>query len=901
MLDLRRVGARQHAQVFRRPARCAGKQKKTTSLILSHALSTSAPLALQLRRVLADSAPRTACGCATPRRGASASRTVTESTVPIDVLTRSDLGTGGYTETAQLLQSLVPSFNFPRPSLSDGTDHIRPATLRGLAPDQTLVLINGKRRHTSALVNLNDAVGRGSVSTDFNAIPASAIGQAEVLRDGASAQYGSDAIAGVINLVLRRDRASGLDVFWGATQRGDGRDLRVDAYAATRLGANGSLFVTLFSRNKSPTNRIQPDTRQQYFGIGPADQRLPISGNFGSGTGLSPANGSLDPREATVNRLNHRFGDPRDKSDGGWFNGDLKLAHELEAYFFGGATRKHGEGAGFFRRPGDDRTIRAIWPDGFLPVIQSEVIDLSLGAGIKGRTAGWSWDLSSVYGVNDLDYVTAQSINDSLGASSPKTFRDGSLRFSQSTTNLDLTNQFNVGFGAPLKVALGAEHRWEQYRIEAGEPDSYRDGGVLILDGPNAGVRGSSAPGAQVFSGFKPADAGTHTRDATAVYLDLEKPILDRWLLSVAGRYENYNDFGEKATGKVATRFALTKELALRASASTGFRAPHLAQQWFSSTATNNLGGTLVEVSTFPVTNPIGQALGARKLKPETSVNESVGLTFHPRDNFTGSIDFYRVEIDDRVVLSSNYTGSAVTNFLTSRGLPAVGGGRYFTNAVDTRTEGIDFTVRHRADLKEFGRLTLTGAASVNHTRVTEFKPTPPQLAALGITTPLFDLTERIRMEQAQPRNVINLTAGYDLNRWSFLLRGVRYGEVSTVALGNNSGVSAATINALTPGYEVTLFDPVPGSPAGNQQVVQTFAAKWITDFDVTFRWHKRLTLSAGVNNLFNIYPTENIRSRIVGGVAFSGNDNVGAFPYHRFSPFGFNGASYYTKASYHF
>ena len=827
-------------------------------------------------------------------------RTVTESPVPIDIVTSNDINQGGYTETSQAIQALVPSFNFPRPSLTDGTDHIRPATLRGLAPDQTLVLINGKRRHTSSLVNLNGSIGRGSVSTDFNAIPTSIIGSIEVLRDGASAQYGSDAIAGVINVILRKDIGWGSTVSYGATQRGDGRDLKIDAFAGTKLGEKGSLFLTSYIRNHSPTNRIQPDTRQQYFGTNATTgAKTAISGNYGSGTGLSAANGTLDPREATVNRLNHRFGDPRSKDQGVWFNGELPLANGTELYFFGGGSIKHSEGAGFFRRSGDDRTVRAIWPNGFLPVIQAKVSDYSLGAGLKGRAGGWAWDLSTVYGSNVLNYVTAESENATLGASSRTSFNDGKLTFNQWTTNFELTNEFNAGLKSPLKVALGTELRWEQYEVGAGEPDSYRDGGVRIIDGPSAGTL--AAVGAQVFGGFKPADAGSHSRDAKSAYVDFEQNLTEQWLVSAAGRFESYSDFGNNSTGKLASRFAFTKEFSVRGSVSTGFRAPHLAQQWFSSTATNNIGGVLLEVSTFPVSLPIAKALGASDLKPEKSTNESFGFTTEPLPNFSASVDFYRVNIKDRIVLSSNYTGAAVTNFLTSQGLPAVGGGRYFTNAVNTKTEGADVTLRYKLNLKEAGKLTLTGSANFGSTKVTKFKPTPPQLAALGITTPLFDLTEKIRMEKGQPKNVLNFIANYEIKKFSFQLREVRYGEVSAVALGNNGGINQANQDALLGGYKVQLVDPVPGSAAGNKQVIQTFDAKWITDLDVTYRITKQFTLSAGVNNLFNIYPSENIRSKVVNGTAFTGSDNVGIFPYSGISPFGFNGAFYYTKVAYKF
>ncbi len=823
-------------------------------------------------------------------------RTVTESPVPIDIVTRAEMTQGGYTETTQMLQALVPSFNFPRPSLTDGTDHIRPATLRGLAPDQTLVLVNGKRRHTSALVNVNGSVGRGSVSVDFNAFPSSAIARVEVLRDGASAQYGSDAIAGVINVILRKDAGWGFDATYGATKEGDGRDLKVSAYAGTKLGDRGSLFVTAYDRNHSPTSRIAPDTRQQYFGTNPTTgAKTTLSGNYGSGTGLSASNGTLDPREATVNRLNLRFGVPRAKERGIFVNGEVPLQDGFEVYGFGGVTIRHAEGAGFFRRPGDDRTVRAIWPDGFLPVIQTNITDLSAGGGVKGKAGDWKWDLSSVYGGNELSYTTANSANVTLGAASPKSFYSGRLTFNQSTTNLDLTNQFDVGLARKLKVALGAEFRYEQYKISPGTPDSYRDGGVRILDGPNAGAQG--APGAQVFAGFRPSDSGSHSRKAKAAYADFENQLTDQWLVSLAGRFEDYNDFGSKATGKLATRFQITKPFALRGSISTGFRAPHLAQQWFSSTATNFIGGVPFENKTFPVSDPVAKALGASNLKPETSFNQSVGLTWQPTEAFSSSVDFYRVKIKDRVVLSSNFTGTAITTFLNAQGLFGTTGGRYFTNAVDTRTEGVDANVRYLVKLQGAGKLTFTGGVNVNDTKVTKIKATPPQLAAIGVTTPLFDLTEQIRMEKGQPKNNLNLAVAYDVNQWSFLVRNIRYGQFDSVHFSN---ATPAQIAALTPGYTTYLRPTVPAGP--NSQIVQRYDAKWSTDLDVTYRYSKQLMFSIGANNLFDVRPEKTIGSVISGGTVFNGDDNAGSLPYLlNPSPLGFNGAFYYTKVSYKF
>jgi iron complex outermembrane recepter protein len=835
-------------------------------------------------------------------------RTVVESPVPIDVVTRNDLEQGGYTEVSQMLQAAVPSFNFPRPSLTDGTDHIRPATLRGLAPDQTLVLVNGKRRHSSALVNVNGSVGRGSVSVDFNAFPSSAIERVEVLRDGASAQYGSDAIAGVINVILRKDRGWGVDLTWGETSEGDGRDMKVAVSGGVPAGENGDgvLFMTAFARDHDPTNRIQPDTRQQYFGNGGAST---ISGNYGSGTGLSPSNGTRDAREATIDRMNHRFGDPRAKEMGVFGNLEMPLQDNMEFYAFGGATRRHGEGAGFFRRPGDDRTVRAIYPNGFLPMIQSEVWDYSIGGGFSGRDSGWDWDLSTVWGANELDYTVANSANVTLGNASKTSFDAGQLAFRQWTTNFDLTNEFQTGWRSPLKLAIGAEYRWEEYEISPGEPDSYRDGGVRVLDGPNAGALG--AVGAQVFPGFRPSDAGKRDRTSYAVYADVETDLTERWMVSGAVRFEDYSDFGNETTAKLASRLGLNDAFALRGSLSTGFRAPHLAQQGFSSTATNFIGGVPFENKTFPVSDPVAVLLGAAPLKAETSTNMSLGVTWQPTTGFSASVDFYQIEIDDRVVLSSNFVDPAgvslIRGFLAANGQPQATGGRYFTNAVDTETRGVDLNARYTWRTDALGRFTFTAGANFNETEVKKIRPTPAQLQTVT-NIPIFDLTEQIRMEESQPKNTINLSASWDLDKFTFLVRTVRYGEVSTVAFPSLSPAAQAV---LLPGYDVRLAPALPGIaqsgstftlvPTANSQVIQTFGAKWITDFDVTYRWRDDVTFSVGVNNAFDVYPDENIRSRVVGGAATNGSDNVGIFPYNSISPFGFNGMFYYGKLSYKF
>ncbi len=829
-------------------------------------------------------------------------RTVTESPVPIDVIPAGELRQGGYTETSQMIQALVPSFNFPRISVGDGSDHIRPAMLRGLAPDQTLVLVNGKRRHTSSLVNVNGFVGRGSVSIDFNAIPASAIGRIEVLRDGASAQYGSDAIAGVINVILARDTGWKADFQWGQTSEGDGRVLDFNVAGGFQTEADGQIFLSAFWRDRENTNRSRPDTRQQYFGTSTSTGALTtLNGNFGSG--FTPTAGSgtgaaaaptttftLNAAEQTINRRNHRQGDGDSEDMGVFVNGDLKVGDGTTFYYFGGYTTRDGQAAGFWRRPGDDRTVRAIYPNGFLPLINSDIVDYSLGGGFKGSSGKLGWDFSMVYGSNQFDFTISNSANVTLGANSRRTFDAGGLGFEQWTTNLDFTTTLGSGDN-PLKVAFGAEYRREGYEITPGEPDSYRDGGVRILDGPNTG--GLGAVGAQVFPGFRPSDAIDADRNSYALYVDSERNFTDNLLVSAAVRFEDYSDFGNETTFKLAGRFAVNDAIAVRASASTGFRAPHLAQQWFSSTATNFIGGVPFENKTFPVNDPVARLLGARPLKAETSTNLSIGATFS-RQNFAASIDFYQVEIDDRIVLSSNFSGGPIGPFLAANGQGQANGGRYFTNAVDTETKGVDLNVRYTWEPAGLGKLTATAGVNFNQTDATRISATPSQLTALGVVTPLFDIVEKVRMEDGQPKNVFNLGLNWVFNDFTVFLRNVRYGAVSA-AQSDASGWIAARNAALSPGFDIELLPPAPGAAAGNMVPVQTFSAKWLTDLDVTWRFDDRTTFSVGANNLFDVYPDQNIASTS----QWLGSDNAGIFPYSGISPFGFNGRFYYGKVSY--
>jgi iron complex outermembrane recepter protein len=426
----------------------------------------------------------------------AAERTSTEAPVPVDVLSAAEIKQTGRTETAQIIQALAPSFNFPRATISDGTDHTRPATLRGLSPDQVLVLVNGKRRHTSALINVNNSIGRGSGMVDLNAIPASSIERIEILRDGAAAQYGSDAIAGVINIILKEGAPNELTVTGGQTVESDGEVIQGGANYAVALGGDGVLQLAGEYRNRGFTNRSEPDLRTQYFAGDPRNNDPNLTG-----------------------QINHRQGDADTEDAGLFLNLAKPVADATEVYFFGGGTLRRGESAGFWRRALDDRTVRAIYPNGFLPLIGTKISDFSGVVGLRGERSGWRWDLSADYGRNLFHFDVLNSANVTLGTSSPTEFYAGTLKSDQFTANLDVAKSFPAGLASPLNVAVGGEFRRDGYHITEGEPDSYRDGGVRILDGPRQDSLG--APGAQVFPGFRPGDATDQSRHNVAGYVDL--------------------------------------------------------------------------------------------------------------------------------------------------------------------------------------------------------------------------------------------------------------------------------------------------------------------------------------------------------------------------------------------
>ncbi|HYC90094.1 MAG TPA: TonB-dependent receptor, partial [Thermoanaerobaculia bacterium] len=672
-----------------------------------------------------------------------------EKAVPVDVITQEQIDSSPSTETNQIIQKIAPSFNFPRPTITDGTDSVRPATLRGLGPDQLLVLLNGKRRHASALVNANNSVGRGSSGVDLNTIPAAAIESVEILRDGAAAQYGSDAIAGVINLVLKSDAAPiEFAAKAGMTTHGDGQMLDLSADGGWGVG-RGALVLVGEYRVRYETNRADPDPRDQI-----------VAGDAGNNPVPQP---------------NTHWGDSyaRDMMIFANFNLPLSADGKRILYAFGGFSNRHGSHGGFYRRALQAQNWPNIYPLGFLPLIQPRIIDGSLNAGTRGELRSWFYDLSAGYGRNKFDFYVADSLNTSLGpTSTQKKFYSGSLGDDLWTANLDVSRPFRVAaLPGPLNVAWGLEWRRDGFEQIAGEPNSYINGGVRDRFGNVAPA------GAQVFPGFQPSNEVDVSRSAQSIYVDLEGDVLPMLRLGVAGRYENYSDFGDTTNGKITARFSPMKQLILRGSASTGFRAPSLSQGNWSAISTNFLlnpaNGQLepFQTGTYRVDSEVARALGAEPLKPEKSKNLSAGVVWQPLDNLEITADYFHIDIDDRIVFSGNFTGATILPLIQPFGATAA---RFFTNAIDTETNGYDVVGNYQRPMLG-GRMDFSAAYSWNETEIVGEVRTPPQLAGFGQV--LFDRIEERRVECGQPRDNVRLMQALHRGAFDVTLRQSRYGE----------------------------------------------------------------------------------------------------------------------------
>ena len=676
---------------------------------------------------------------------------------PVDVVTSEDLQNRGTTELAAALSQAVPSLTFQRPAVVDGTDSIRPATLRGLSPDQTLVLVNATRRHASALVNVNGSVGRGSAAVDLNAIPSGALDRVEVLRDGASAQYGSDAIAGVVNLRLREAREGG-----GATLTLGGYRTTVDTARATPHDEDDGSALTA--------------SAWQGFGLG-QDGYLTLSAEYLKRDATNRSD--LDPR-VTPAAITARFGDPEVEQWTVFANAGAPLGNGWEAYGWAGYQDRDSESAAFPRLASNVNNVAALYPDGFLPKININSQDLSLAGGLRGEIGGWATDVNLVYGRNALDFRTENSLNATYGAASPTSFDSGSLIYDQLVLGVDATRQYEFGLYAPANVAIGLEARRETYEIQAGQPESWNRGPL----GGNTALGG----GAQGFPGFQPSNEVDEDRTAVGAYLDVEAPITGQFTVAGAVRFEDYSDFGTSTTGKISARYDFTPSFALRGSVSTGFRAPSLQQSYFTSTASVIQNGAVVETGTFPATSTVATLLGAQPLDAETSVNYTLGGVFR-FGAFNLTIDAYQIDIEDQIVLSELINRSfspQVAALLDPLGVQAA---RFFLNGVETSTRGVDVVGRYRLNTETHGDWDFTIAANFNDVEVTKV---PTSSSVLNPVPPLFARSRIETIQQGTPDTKVSGNADWSYERWGLTARATYYGDVlqpgSTAAADYSTG-----------------------------------------------------------------------------------------------------------------
>lgn len=820
----------------------------------------------------------------------SGGRTKLDTPVPVDVIPLAQVTNNiGQVDINQILTFIAPSFQSSRQAISDGTDHVDPAQLRGLGPDQVLVLVNGKRRHQSALVNVNGTVNRGSVGTDMNAIPATAVEKIEILRDGAAAQYGSDAIAGVINIVLKKQTGLSANVSTGthitnyqknyaynklnniggsdAVNVNDGTTAQVGINYGIKVGERGFVNLTGEYTSRGATNRTG----------------LYTGAVFPSVNGVNVDNQTLTEKGLTREDFDMRIGNSEVKGGGIMLNADLPIGTNFDFYAFGGYNNKKGNAAGFYRYPsGVPALVRSnvfsVYPIGFLPEINSNVTDISFAAGIKGKVGNWNMDFSNTFGQNVFDFGVDNSVNYTQALTSSnfqRKFDAGGLKFLQNTINLDFSRKLDVLAG--MNVATGAEFRIDQFGVRAGEESSWK----------NYDTKSGVAAGSQVFSGFLPSNEGTFSRNSKALYVDVEQDITKKFMLSGALRFENYSDFGSTLNYKLATRLKLTDGIALRASTSSGFRAPSMQQRFYakSNTLFVSQGGNLVAVESGTFTNEsaVAQILGIPKLKQETSQSIAIGATMQLVRNLELTVDAYQIDIDNRIVLTNNFTANGNADLKAKLDAANANTANVFTNAIDTRSRGLEAVLNYATKVGDNQTLKFTLAGTIIKNEVKKDAAGNPiiyassVLEATGQKGNYFNREDQSRIEVASPQNKISFMANYKVKKFGVMLRMVNFGKVVYLD---------PTINPAKPeNFPANAFN-------GNakETLDQTFSPKLVTDLTVNYEMMKGIGLSVGANNLFDVYQDIHTHAN---------NMSLGRFVYsRRVQQMGFNGRYVFARIS---
>lgn len=853
----------------------------------------------------------------------SKNRVKTDVPVPVDVFNVSEITKGApQTSVTQILNYVAPSFTSNPTSTADATDHVDPAQLRGLGPDQVLILVNGKRRHASALVNINGSPGRGSVGTDLNAIPSFAIERIEVLRDGAAAQYGSDAIAGVINIVLKKNAnyltggiqyganlSSGSNNFEGGA---DGQTAQIDLNYGTSLGKPGSfLNVTGTAVTRQATSRAgirsngifnaynAVENRAAQNGVeinslfsninttansaqilSSLKQYAPQVGYFttaqqnaiASATTIAQMQTALN-FDVTNNELAYRgqqrsdynmsVGQSELASGQLYFNAKYPLSETTSLYSFGGVSYRGGKSYAFNRLPNGSGTFTQVYQNGFLPEIESKILDASAAVGVNTQLFGFDTDLSTNLGTNSFNYDVNNSINATLGTNSPFSFDAGKVSFLQSTTNLDFSKKLDVLSG--LNVAFGGEFRYENYQIKAGEEASY---GLYDVNGNLvSGILPSNSPlivtdffgnkrgaGAQGFSGFQPSDAKEKDRKSGAAYVDLELNATEKWLINGAARYENYSDFGNTVTFKLASLLKLNDNINWRISGQTGFRAPSLQQRYFESSSTQFINGSPYQVGYFTNDSQAAKSIGIESLKPEKSKSISTGFTFKiPEANITIATDAYFTRINDRIVLSGQYSrptdaqigaatspeqAEALTLFQQAFDLKGVERASFWTNGIDSETKGIDLVISQKYDVIQDFVIKNDFAFSFNETKRVGDLHIPKSIVDAGgepYIYSFFPESSRVYLEEAIPKVKANLMTTFSIKKLDIYLRNSYFGKVT------DPGATDVNLDGFSSVYEHPEY-----------------SAKLVTDLSLGYQINEHLRATIGVNNIGDVYPDRN-------------------------------------------
>ena len=801
-------------------------------------------------------------------------RLATDSPVPVDAFDTDAFDRTGATEVGRALQLLAPSFNFSSSTISDGTDALRPATLRGLGPDQTLVLVNGKRRHGSALIHVNGSVGRGTAGTDMNAIPISAIQRIEVLRDGAAAQYGSDAIAGVINIVLKDYEEGGdLSASIGEYSEGDGETNVISYNQGFGVGDGGFFNFDIEYRDRGPTNRAGLNGNCLYEHLSPC---VDLGGGILRQT--------TEPREINANRLNFRIGDADSEQLAVTGNFGIPLSGAREFYAFATFSDRENLSGGFFREPdsGADNPIfqfdgvtpvnngEPFHPDGFSPSINTQIDDLSLNAGVTGETTGgWNWDASFGYGMNDFAFTIENSVNASLVSAtgtSPTSAFAGELSMGLLTLDFDMVKPQDWG-----SLAWGVAYREDSYEISPGQEESWRDYDNNP-DGTAFNPAFNGDAGIEVFPGFQPANRVDEDRDAFSVYIDAEYDTTNRLLLGGAVRAEDYSDFGSTANVKGTFAFDATDIVMIRGAVSTGFRAPSLQQQFFNNISTQFQGGVAVQIGTFRTDSALARAIGVPELEEETSTNVSLGVVIQPTDEWTVSVDYYDIQIDDRIIYSGDFV--AGLNPVLDSALLVAGAARakFFFNAADTSTDGIDLVANYSTPLGA-GDFDLSIAANFTETDIDSINVPGSLISVPNAADTVFPAVDRSILTEWQPEDRLSLSGNYAQSNWDLNVAINRFGEYAVLDGGAR----------------------------------QVFGAKTVLDAQFRYHFDNGVTVKVGGNNLTDEVPDQNMVGQSRSGTIVDGSGNIvvstpGVFVFSRRSaPFGFNGAYYYVGADFSF